>query len=132
MDKTFEKLKTLYSKYKNLKQYQFTHILSIGTYVIYSIICFNFLFEIIIFHNLSFTYFVLSYMSIFYTFLIIISVIIGFVHRYKKIKIINSYLLTNNKYNIFWNIGNFLFLIFIISGLIYLINLWGDSWIFIY
>ena len=112
MNNIFEKLKTLYQKYKNLKQYPFTHILSIGTLMFFGIIFANYIIHILkinttIFHVTK------NCLPLFYIFWCIVTLTIGIIQFFKKTYIQEKFFLENKTYNIFWNIGNILFIIFI-------------------
>lgn len=113
-------IQKLYSKYKNLKQYPFTHFISIGSLLV-------FIQPILLYVTFIITgdapksgaggilAFYIIYLLFFYLIYLGISLLIGLICYLTKIKIKNNFLISNKIYNIIWNLGNFLFSLFLLG-----------------
>ena len=113
MNNIFEKLKTLYSKYKSLKQYPFTHIIILGTYSTFILLLFSIINSI---YTSNYVYLLFAIQILPYTFvaILIISLIVGIIQIFTKTQIKDSYLLQNKLYNKFWHIGNILLILLLL------------------
>ena len=122
MQKILNLLKTFYIKYTNLKKEYWTHILIIFNYLFLFISLLILYFCISVLNNKQLFIGYFAFTILIYSFFLIFIIIIAFTSIFSKLKIIDNFLLHNKIYNIIWNLGNILSIIFIIFLVIFLLN----------